>query len=1049
MARPAASARALDDRYSLIELIGQGGIGEVYSGVQVALERPVAIKVMRPELTAVPALVTRFEREARTLSRLRHPNVVTVFDVGRSVNDEHFLVMELLEGETLAARLRDAGAMDLDEAMDIAAQIARGMSACQRVGLVHRDLKPENLFLEETGLVKILDFGVATLRGAPAEAKDEGFVIGTPRYMAPEQAMGWQVDHRADLYAFGCILFEMLTGRPPFVAPRAELYLNFHVNATPPSLEAYRPDVPDGLVALTRSLLAKDPARRPTDWAALTDALRRISAADAVVELDAAAPARKPSEPYRFLRPFSPNSSAIFFGREADTERFQQIWDHPDVPPLLILTGASGVGKTSFLYARITPTLSARGHELITVQSGARPMDAAEAEARRRLARTPMPCPEGAPLSEVLDRLSEALGRLVTVVLDQLEELFTEGNRIDRRDFQAGLTEIIGGGEVGARFVLSLREDYLGPLVRTLHPLSVEQLSRTLALRPLSPEDMLAALAGPTGEGLPVDYQPFWFEAGLAEEIVADLTLDDSGEVAPRIQAVGYRLWEMVRSTEERVITTRHYRQQLGGAQAIVGRVLDEAVESLAPGDRELAKELLRALTHLPGSATSHPAPESTLVGLFEDGKRRAEVLNILESRWRVIHGFTDPRWPEERAYRLAHEALIDRIRDYGMEQCERNRARQVFQHGLTLWLKNGRSEEDLLSEAHFELVTRASQGLVLTGAEQWEYFSACQALRDEGYIEDYTARRQRRLAHMARLGAAAALLIAGFLLGQAPEGFRAVRSAGVRVMATYPGADLSGLHLAGADLSGVHFKNVNLSGADLSGADLSGASLVLADLTGASLERANLTGANLTEATLTGTRLADADLDRATLYGAKLETDLSNADFIGARFNGTTWWGEQPLSGIEHPPPEGAVGLRGSARGMDLTALDFSNMDLHQLDLSESLLTAAIFDGSSLEEATLAGTDLSGASLMNVDLDLAVLVDADLTDADLRGAQLKGADLTGAILLNADLRGADLTGAILSDADLTGADLTGALVDGPEATYSAWATGSQQNTAE
>ena len=1028
MARQASSARALDARYSLIDLIGQGGIGEVYRGVQVALERPVAIKVMRPELTAVPGLVSRFEREARTLSRLRHPNVVTVFDVGRSHDGEHFLVMELLEGETLASRLHALGAMDVDEVFDVAVQIARGMGAGQSVGLVHRDLKPENLFLEQTGLVKILDFGVALLRETPADLKDDGVLIGTPRYMAPEQAMGWKVDHRADLYAFGCILFEMLTGRPPFVAPRAELYLDFHVNATPPALEDYRPDAPEGLGALVRSLLSKDPARRPADWSALLDALRRLRSADTVVEPEAAGAPRRPSKPYRFLRPFSHSSSAIFFGRDEDTERFEQAWDHPDVPPLLILTGASGVGKTSFLYARITPTLARRGHELITVLSGARPMDAAAAAARRLLARTPVPCPDGAPLSEVLDRLSEALGRPVTVVLDQLEELFTEGTRQDRRDFQASLAAVIGSGEVGARFVLSLREDYLGPLVRNLHPLAVEQLSRTLALRPLTPEDVLAALAGPTGEGLPVDYPPFWFQAGLAEEIVADLTMDDAGEVAPRVQAVGHRLWEMACETEDRVITTQHYRQRLGGAHGIVGRVLDEAVESLDAGDQALAKELLRALTHLPGSATSHPAPESALLGLFEDGKRRAEVLRILESRWRVIHGFTDPRWPEERTYRLAHEALIDRIRDYGMEQCERNRARQVFQHGLTLWLKNGRSEDDLLSEVHFELLMRASQGLVLTGPEQWEYFNACQALRDEGYIEDYTARRQRRITRLVRLGGALVMLGFGFLLGQAPEGFRAMRSAGVRMAASYPGASMAGLYLAETELSGVHFDNTTLSGADLRGANLSGASLIGADLRDARLEQADLHGANLRQADLSGALLADADLSGAWLDGALLRTDLRQADFIGARYSGLTEWPDG------EGPPEGAVGYKGVARGMDLSDLNFAELDLFQVDLTGSLLSGAVFDRSGLEEAKLDRADLSGASLRDVDLDRASLVDANLRGANLTGAQLQGADL----------RGADLT-----DAQLRGADLTGAVFDDPEAIYSVWSSGSQQNTAE
>ncbi len=1060
MARTAAESTgpyALDERYTLLRPIGRGGIGEVYEGVQVALDRRVAIKLLRPEYTASPGVVERFVREARTQSRLHHPNVVTLFDVGHTDDGLHFLVMELLSGETLAERLEREGALPVEEALQIAQQIARGMGAGQGVGLVHRDLKPENLFLEEGGLVKILDFGIALLKDqpqAPAEGLKQvltrpsrrptghtwgesvddplstlaggsgrltaqGAVVGTPRYMSPEQVLGWQVDVRSDLYSFGCVLFEMLTGQAPFVASRPELYLEFHVHATPPCVSDYAPDAPDALAALVARLLEKDPARRPRGWSALGELLRGLQARPESAASSPAAPrSAPPTEPYRFLRPFSQGTRALFFGREDDSRRFQTIWDHADRAPMVILTGASGVGKTSFLNARVLPTLRDRHHALLTARGGARPLDAVADEARRQLARLRVSAPPHTPLPELLDQLSEGLGQPVTVVLDQLEELFTEGDRFDWQDFQSDLAAAIGGGGEGARVVISLREDYLGPLVRAMQPLPVDQLARTLSLRPLGPEDVKDALLGPTDPALDVAYAPFRYAPGLADEIVADLMIDEAGEVAPRIQAVGSRLWEMVRDSPEATITAEHYRQRLGGARGIVGRVLDEAVEGLEPRDRELAKEILRTLTHLPGSATSHPAPESALVGLFADAPRRLEVLRSLESPWRVIHGYTDARWPEERTYRLAHESLIERIREYGLEQTDRNRARQVFQQGLALWLRNGRSEDDLLSEAHLALVQRSCDDLVLTRPEQWEYLKACRERRDAGWLNAYKERRRERMRRLLRWGVAPSALVGlGFCLGQAPEGFRTLRTGAAWGLSAMDarGLPLKEIDLSGTELAGIRLKGFRMPGADLRGADLSGANLIEADLSGAHLERADLRDADLSRATLDGAALAGADLSGAQLQGARLDTELAGAHFRGAAYDAQTRWG--PRS-----PPDGALGVYGRARGLDLAGVNVDGLDLYQADVSESDLSGASLDGAAMEEATLDRADLTGAHLLRADLDGAslrgtILTRADLADADLNSADLSGADLSGANLVAAELIGARLEGARLKGA--------------------------------
>ncbi len=422
--------KRLSERYSVAERIGRGGVGDVYKGWQEALDRPVAIKVLRPEFTRSAQAMRRFEREARTTSRLRHPNVVTVFDVGLADDGTRFLVMELLEGTPLAKLLAEQAPLPIEDALAIARQIVRGMSAGEGVGLVHRDLKPENIFLERDLHVKILDFGLATLldtrgdaeldesaiaRAEPPEVGDavdsrQTFsldgeesknearppaatqahaVMGTPRYMPPEQVLGWGIDHRSDLYAFGCILFEMLAGRPPFPGPESADYMRQHLHGTPASLAALRPEVSGGLLAIVERLLEKAPAARFQDWPSLDAALENETEASEEKRgvLLAATPSGEsdplPTEPYRFLQPFSAASQAIFFGRERDVERFRAAWDHVDRPRILFVTGASGVGKTSFLLAKVVPTLEHLGNRVLVVRGGFESARGPRAEARR------------------------------------------------------------------------------------------------------------------------------------------------------------------------------------------------------------------------------------------------------------------------------------------------------------------------------------------------------------------------------------------------------------------------------------------------------------------------------------------------------------------------------------------------------------------------------------------------------------------------------------------------------------------------------------------
>lgn len=265
--------------YTLRELVGTGGAGEVWRATDARLDRDVAIKVLLPHLLHDRERVRRFEHEARTVGALNHPNILSVYDVGER-DGAPFMVCEYLEGESLRARLR-AGALPRESVVAIALQIARGLQAAHARGVVHRDLKPDNVFLREDGGVKLLDFGIATLEtptphlpsDAPTAAPD-GVVAGTAGYMAPEQARGQPVDARADLFALGATMYEMVTGDRPYRSGVTGDLLPLALTADPPSL-ARRPGVPPALAALIARLLARAPESR---FQSATDVVRALEA---------------------------------------------------------------------------------------------------------------------------------------------------------------------------------------------------------------------------------------------------------------------------------------------------------------------------------------------------------------------------------------------------------------------------------------------------------------------------------------------------------------------------------------------------------------------------------------------------------------------------------------------------------------------------------------------------------------------------------------------------------------------------------------------------
>ena len=592
VAREALIGRSLGP-YRIEAPLGAGGMGQVYRAHDAKLGREVALKVLPPDLATDPDRLARFEREARLLAGLSHPAILTIHDIG--IHDAvPYVVTELLEGETLREVLTRRQPT-WREVLGIALQAAQGLAAAHRQGIVHRDLKPENLFLTSDGRLKILDFGLA--KRAPASppsagepidtATEPGILVGTAAYMAPEQVQGRAVDARADVFAFGIVLYELLTTRHPYRQDTLAGTLDAILHESPPSLAALVPELPPAISGIVQRCLGKAREDRYPDASALAQALG--AATEAIQEAEGPRRADEPT-PYPGLRSFTEQEAHLFVGREAEVASlWHRIRDHR----LVGVIGPSGAGKTSFVRAGVLPERP-DGWAAIVCSPGPAPLGglgqalapalASDPDALSRLNAFEDPEVAVALLRRWRDRHASAL-----IVVDHLEELFTLTPPVAQAQFADLLGRLIAEGDT--HVVLVVRDDFLMHCSQ-LPPLA-PVLGQLTALLPLSRDAKRRALVEPAA-ALGYRFEP----PSLADEMVA--AVEESREPLPLLAFAVARLWE--RRDRERACLTRDAYLEIGGVAGAVARHAEDTLARIGAGHERTVREVFRQLVTAQGT---------------------------------------------------------------------------------------------------------------------------------------------------------------------------------------------------------------------------------------------------------------------------------------------------------------------------------------------------------------------------------------------------------------------------------------------------------------
>ncbi len=717
------------DEYRLLRPLGHGRTGRVYLAHDTLLDRTVAVKFI-PALD--DATLARFLIEARATARLQHPNVATLYRASQ-FEGQPYLVSEYVRGISLDRLPRP---QPWERALDIGIDLARGLAAAHRRNVLHRDLKPGNAILDESGEVKLLDFGLAKLLDvpstdadtAPDAAPDEspappdvelpslthGSLVGTPYFMSPEVWRAESASVRSDLYSLGAILYELTAGQGPFRhLPVQELARALQEQDARPLREA-APGVEPRFAAVVDRALRREPTERFASADELLEALEDLKAGDTA--------ARVPEgNPYRGLQAFQEEHRALFFGRRQEV---RAVVERLRANPFVLVTGDSGVGKSSLCFAGVLPLVVEGALEdglqwsVARMVPGRRPVSGLAAalaphvpleEARvDQLARA-----EPATLVRSLRAaLGGATRRGVILQVDQLEELITLSEPAEA----AQLAEVLGqlaSGVPGVRVLATARSDFLTRL--GMLPGLGEALARALyLLRPLGRAEVREVVTGPAR------VKGARFESDALIGTLVESTLRAEGSL-PLLQFTLAELWEA--RDRARGLIPAAALEALGGVSGALARYADGVIDQLLPDQQVAARRLLMRLVTVDGTRARRS--EAELLG--PEPASRAALEALIRARLVVAR-----RAEEGSTFDIAHEALLTGWARLAQWLAEANEARQLharLEQAAAEWERLGHPHEALWGARHLaEVRPLAPEGLSVREAAFLE--ASRQALR-------------------------------------------------------------------------------------------------------------------------------------------------------------------------------------------------------------------------------------------------------------------------------------------------------------------------------
>jgi len=692
--------------YRIVEKLGTGGMAEVYKAFQPRLERYVALKFIRADLMAEPNFFTRFEREARVLAQLNHPNIVHVYDFGED-NGQPYLAMEYVAGKSLADWLTEQGRPPLaNEALHILQSVSAALDAAHAQGIIHRDVKPANILLTPDRRALLSDFGLSRM-SRPDTTSDSAATSGTPAYMPPEQIVGdtANLGPASDVYALGVVAYEMLVGRVPFIHQAGLPVLIQHLQMAPPAPRELNPDVPEAVEPLLLKALAKAPEERFATCGAfvraLQDALAEPTTAGQVPNTwpmtlpdDSPAPGESP---FKGLQYFDEADAENFFGREALTEkiaaRLSQLAHIPrpgemPTPRFFTVVGASGSGKSSLVRAGVIPILRRQtDRQIYLLTPTTDPLEALALSLTRGIESVTAATTLMDDLAQDARSLHLFLRRLapnakpLLLVIDQFEELFTLCHHEAKREAFIDNLLYACRADSAVTALITLRADFYAhcaPYTALREVLSTQQDY----IGPMTRGELRAAIERPADKG------SWALEAGLVDLLLQDVGANEGRAAEPgALPLLSHALLETWQRRRGRTLTFSGYLTA-GGVRGALAQTAETVYQRFSPTEQELARDIFLRLTEL-GEGTQDTRRRATLDELSAHPPTLVQtVLQALTASRLIIAA--------ENTLEVAHEALIREwptLRKWLDEDREALRVRRALTDAAQEWQKLNRDE--------------------------------------------------------------------------------------------------------------------------------------------------------------------------------------------------------------------------------------------------------------------------------------------------------------------------------------------------------------------